>query len=78
MRPHHFDFNRYRRRGPYTPCPGPEVVELLRGAIGLLRQWLRRTRERDELAWLDWRLLRDIGVTPSEAAGECNKPFWRG
>ena len=36
-----------------------------------------RLRERRELATLDHRMRRDIGVTPSDIASECNKPFWR-
>jgi uncharacterized protein YjiS (DUF1127 family) len=39
---------------------------------------LRRVRGRRELALLDARMLRDIGVTPSEAAREMEKPFRRG
>jgi uncharacterized protein YjiS (DUF1127 family) len=34
-------------------------------------------RERHELATLDHRMRRDIGVTSSEIDAECNKPFWR-
>jgi len=59
-----------------------------RGAVGRLRQglnfaaatvqqWARRRRERAELARLDNRMLRDIGVTPADAWHEINKPFWR-
>lgn len=39
--------------------------------------WLSRRRERIALAKLDPSLLRDIGLTPEDAAGECKKPFWR-
>ena len=39
--------------------------------------WLDRGRQRHDLAHLDGHLLRDIGVTPSEAASEAAKPFWR-
>ena len=37
----------------------------------------QRHRQRRALARLDGRLLRDIGVTPEQAAGESTKPFWR-
>jgi uncharacterized protein YjiS (DUF1127 family) len=77
MRPHYFDFERYRTRSD-TPCGCRELAELLRGAVGLLGVWRRRVRERGELARLDRRMLRDIGVAPHEADAECNKPFWRG
>ncbi len=39
--------------------------------------WLGRSRQRHDLAHLDEHLLRDIGVTPRQAASEAAKPFWR-
>jgi uncharacterized protein YjiS (DUF1127 family) len=42
-----------------------------------LRQWRRRSRERAELARLDDRMLRDIGITRGDVWDEINKPFWR-
>ena len=42
---------------------------------GAKEAW-RRRRTRLDLAELDGHLLRDIGVTPSEATQEANKPFW--
>ena len=39
--------------------------------------WRRRARERHELATLDARALHDIGLAPSTAQFEANKPFWR-
>lgn len=44
----------------------------------LLHTWRQRARERDELAALDARTLRDLGVAPSYVEFEINKPFWRG
>jgi len=46
-------------------------------AAATVRQWARRRRERADLAKLDDRMLRDIGVTPGDAWREINKPFWR-
>ena len=43
----------------------------------LLHEWLRRRRDRAELASLDERTLRDIGVTRAEICREIDKPFWR-
>jgi uncharacterized protein YjiS (DUF1127 family) len=37
----------------------------------------RRHRSRQRITRLDGHLLKDIGVTYSEAETEANKPFWR-
>lgn len=44
--------------------------------IGLLTVWSDRWQQRRQLARLDARLLRDIGLDPVEAAREVHKPFW--
>lgn len=81
MRPNYFDFGGYRWRGTYrsaVECSACRAAaELLRAAVALLRLWVKRTRQRDELATLDHGMQRDIGVTPAEIARECAKPFWR-
>jgi len=43
----------------------------------VLKLWRRRTRERNELAHLDARTIRDLGLAPSAIQFEANKPFWR-
>jgi uncharacterized protein YjiS (DUF1127 family) len=40
-------------------------------------QWLRREREAEELARLDWRELKDIGLTQADVQQILSKPFWR-
>jgi len=45
--------------------------------LATLRQWHRRARDRAELAGLDDRMLRDIGLTRADAALLSSKPFWR-
>jgi len=81
MRPNYFDFGRYRWRGTYPPageCDACRMLAELFAAAGeTLRLWQRRVRARQELAGLDARALRDIGVTPGDADRECAKPFWR-
>jgi uncharacterized protein YjiS (DUF1127 family) len=42
-----------------------------------LREWRQRKNGRLELARLDERMLRDIGLTRVDADYEINKPFWR-
>jgi uncharacterized protein YjiS (DUF1127 family) len=49
----------------------------LSGVRAALREWRRRRNGRLELARLDERMLRDIGLTRVDAEYEINKPFWR-
>ena len=78
MRPNYFDFPRYLPRGPYDQCsPCEQLAELVCAIPGVIRLWRRRVRGRADLVRLAPRELRDIGVTPSEAAHECDKLFWR-
>ena len=49
----------------------------LSGVRAALREWRRRKNGRLELARLDERMLRDIGLTRVDAEYEINKPFWR-
>ena len=39
--------------------------------------WRSRVRDRRELATLDHRTLRDLGLSEGEVQFEANKPFWR-
>jgi uncharacterized protein YjiS (DUF1127 family) len=39
--------------------------------------WRRRARDRRELATLDHRTLRDLGLSEGEVQFEASKPFWR-
>lgn len=43
----------------------------------LFATWQRRARDRRELASLDHRTMRDLGISPSDIRFEANKPFWR-
>ncbi len=52
-------------------------ADLIRAALRIGRLMLARSRERQFLASMDARMLRDIGVTPYEAGEEARKPFWR-
>jgi uncharacterized protein YjiS (DUF1127 family) len=46
-------------------------------ALGKVREWRQRSRERAQLAVLDDRMLRDIGLTHADREFLANKPFWR-
>ena len=39
--------------------------------------WAERARQRRQLAGLNDYMLRDIGLTRADVAGETRKPFWR-
>ena len=45
--------------------------------IATLREWRQRSRDRNQLASFDDRMLRDIGLTRGDVFREINKPFWR-
>jgi uncharacterized protein YjiS (DUF1127 family) len=63
---------RLRRRAVRRPLR--KAVDRI---VATLRAWRQRSRERIQLAILDDRLLRDIGVTRGDVWREINKPFWR-
>jgi uncharacterized protein YjiS (DUF1127 family) len=50
---------------------------LLSRLLAALSAWQHRSRSRHDLAALDERLLRDIGLTRFQVEIESSKPFWR-
>jgi uncharacterized protein YjiS (DUF1127 family) len=71
-----------RRYSPVSrKSRGTEWIGLPKAAFGrsvaLLREWRQRSRERAQLAALDERMLRDIGISRGDVLREINKPFWR-
>ncbi len=46
-------------------------------ALALLRLWHQRRRTRLDLARLDDRMLKDIGLSRVDALAEASKPWWR-
>ncbi|UCH72846.1 MAG: DUF1127 domain-containing protein [Rhodospirillales bacterium] len=55
----------------------PVIASLLSGARKMLALWYERSRQRRDLARLDDRLLRDIGLDRATVELEIAKPFWR-
>ncbi|MFN4015891.1 MAG: DUF1127 domain-containing protein [Reyranella sp.] len=53
----------------------------LAGAVTAFGQtlaiWRERTRQRRELGKLDHRMMRDLGISPTDVQFEAGKPFWR-
>lgn len=45
--------------------------------LAVLVAWEARLRERDHLAHLDERLLRDVGLTRADVQRQTELPFWR-
>jgi uncharacterized protein YjiS (DUF1127 family) len=45
-------------------------------ALARLLLWLSLGRERGDLAALDERMLRDVGLDPATARREWTRPFW--
>lgn len=54
-----------------APAPTARPSRLRRLAL-----WLTLRRERGDLAALDARLLRDVGLDPAVARREWERPFW--
>lgn len=73
--------DRYRRPIARRRRAAAAALDLLREAaewiFAILREWRRRSRERDQLARFDERMLLDIGLTRADAEFMVNKPFWR-
>ncbi len=73
----HFEVPR-RRLGASFHHRGRRAASNVAGRVlAALREWRRRARDRAELAKLDDRMLRDIGMTRGDAEFLSNKPFWR-
>lgn len=62
---------------PATPALRPKLPWRARVG-GWMRAAYRRHRSRQLLAQLDGHLLKDIGVSYTEAETEANKHFWQG
>ncbi|WP_421706661.1 DUF1127 domain-containing protein [Algihabitans sp.] len=60
-----------------TPLRQSGSAGLLETVIGLFMAWQDRANQRYDLAELDDRLLRDVGLDRLEVDREVAKPFWR-
>lgn len=70
------------RRPLYEAVPQlavrPHGRRWLAGAVDRVLTWSERARQRRQLMQFDDHLLRDIGISRSEAITEADKPFWQG
>lgn len=55
----------------------PGLRHWLRTVIATGELWLERARERRELMRLNQHMLRDLGITRTQAEVEGQKPFWQ-
>ena len=54
------------------------IVRAASGALEVLLTWQERAHQRHSLAHLDDRMMKDMGLTPSQVEQELRKPFWKG
>ncbi|GAA3945574.1 hypothetical protein GCM10022278_00940 [Allohahella marinimesophila] len=52
------------------------IMTLFR-ALKVIKQWYRRSRERDELRRLSPHLMKDIGLRQCDIIRETSKHFWQ-
>jgi uncharacterized protein YjiS (DUF1127 family) len=70
-------FDLYLPPRAYSAWRPKQALHPVAAAFVLIARWIDRARQRQALAALDDRELRDIGITRAEAAREAGKPFWR-
>lgn len=44
---------------------------------GIVAEWSRRAKGRNDLARMNSHMLRDIGLEPYQVMAEIRKPFWK-
>lgn len=62
---------------PLTGTRPISIAGLAASCLAEMRRWAERRRERAALSQLDERMLKDIGISRSDAWQEIHKPFWR-
>jgi len=53
------------------------IFQPVKRLLKTLDLWSKRAEERKQLATVDERLLKDMGITRYQADQEISKPFWR-
>lgn len=62
----------------FLPSAGAAVSPPRRSWRATWALWRRRARERAELARMDERERKDLGITAADVSMEIAKPVWRG
>jgi uncharacterized protein YjiS (DUF1127 family) len=61
-----------------APLAAPRAIgRALRSILSRLAEWRERSEQRTHLASMNDRMLKDIGVSRSDAVREARKPFWQ-
>ena len=55
----------------------PDAMPTKARIKAVVQEWICRARRRRDIAKLDERAIRDLGVTASQMEFEARKPFWR-
>ncbi len=55
---------------------GKATAEVMVAMVLGLLEWQRRANERSTLQTLSDEMLRDVGLSRADIAGEAGKPFW--
>lgn len=66
-----------KRLGPSLRRSLPSPVQVLIYLSDLLSTWEGRARERRSLAEMSNHMLKDLGISRTDARREAEKPFWR-
>jgi uncharacterized protein YjiS (DUF1127 family) len=65
------------REGRTPDVANASLTQVLRHGVVLLDKWWRRMQDRNQLANMTERELRDFGLSRQDADQEIRKPFWR-
>ena len=69
-------YNTYSSGAGAIVGKGERVGTTVAGIVQTLENWAERARQRRELARLDDRMLKDIGLNRATMQAEVAKPFW--
>lgn len=56
---------------------GIPLLQKLQAMLAVINGWFERHHQRKQLARLEPRMLRDIGLDAEQVQAEIRKPFWK-
>ena len=69
--------NRFVTQADLYVSPTAKAPSLHQRIVFVLAVWRKRREMRRQLAQMDARSLRELGISPAAAAYESGKPFWK-